>query len=91
VSSSRALPTAAPTPLQPEAKIALLDPGAEPRKVLRYRPRAGLKRTLSYVLESQAKTEQNGQSAAAQSVLFTLTVDGRSPRPTTSRPATNFM
>jgi hypothetical protein len=69
-------PTTQPAAQAPEAKITLVDPGAEPRKALRYHPKAGLRRTVSYQLESHARSEQNGQASEQQSVLFTLTVDG---------------
>ena len=69
-------PTTQPSAQPPETKLTLVDPGAEPRKVLRYHPRAGLKRTVSYQLESHARTEQNGQVQDQPPVLFTLTVDG---------------
>lgn len=69
--------TAPPPQKPPEAKITLLDPGAEPRKVLRYKPRVGLKHTLVYGLTSDMRHMQGDKVQQQQGMAFDLTVEAK--------------
>ncbi len=70
--TARAAPSAEEPPV-----VTLLEPGAEPRKVLRFHPKAGDKQTIAFTVTTtmERKTEGNAQAEAMKAPPLFITLE----------------